>query len=175
MDERLIGDHFLAIATSKAVLVKLVRIDFHELRSRRDRLIARIQRTSLRKSVGVTVCAVGDVVVDEELALSKRRSTSAAEEAVAVERFVLEADPAVGQRLAALLTLFGDVLVVASVAVEQVLMVDESLGTCDVRFATLALEAARVIFHTFVFSHVGGSDDGLPAPLAIPNRCHCLP
>ena len=51
--------------------------------------------------------------------------------------------------LAALLTLFGDVLVVTNVAEQFVLMVDKALRTRDVTLTTLTFETTRVIFCTW--------------------------
>merc|ERR1712221_31725 len=149
-DERLVRNHFIAVRAFETILVKLLGLDVDVLSSRSDWFPTGIHRTTFRELVGMAVDAVGGIGVDEELSLAEFCAAAAAKEALFVLRLILEADPAIRQRLLTLFALFGNVFFVAGVTVEFLLVVDETLGARNVRAAAGAIETAGVILRAFI-------------------------
>jgi len=169
--ERLVGNDFVAVAAPEAVLVIFVCLYFHVLRSRRNWLSAGIEGTPLRIFVCVAIRAEGLVRVDEEFSFPKCGSAAIAEKTLFVISMLLKTNSTVRQWLIALLALLGNVFVVALVAVELFLMVNEALRTGDAIPTSGTFETTRVIFRPFVFRQICSPDNCLPALLAVPN-CH---
>ena len=95
--ERLVGNDFVAVAAAEAVLVKLVCLYFHVLRSRSDWLSAGIKGTPLRIFVCVAISAEGLVRIDEEFSFPKYGSAAIAEKALFVISMVLKPNATVRQ------------------------------------------------------------------------------
>jgi len=155
--------------------VEFVGVDNEELRARRNRLLATVERTSLRKLVQVTIGAKRLLLFNAESDVGQLCPALFAGETKFVKRAtsMLDSTFAPDNRLRALVTSWGHILLVTIVAIMLFRIdgiVDEPLGSGNVLRADLANETVRVISKPLIFCQIRSPINRLVTFYAVSDR-----